>query len=425
MRYARKLAVSACLVSCLMFWMALTPQQIAVNSAVFSGYSDQQLEQAEVFLIATLAGVTINAANILSNAAPFQSYSDRQLQEAQTYLLSQISATGGSATNVVMQPGFNIEITTNVAGGNYTIQTSNTLYEATYYGNILALTNSIVNPAGTVLFAVDPIDTTIWGPLGGLFYVTLTNVVWGSGQVAVGNGALITNLLHANTVTVASGGSVALTKNADGSTNFALTVTGGSGLPGTNTVIAYGGDPATAAQTNWSAEANGGWFETNKSGAVNIASNGVFSATGPSGVNGALTLNDSSGAVELTATNGGVWTKANVEYGINTTTSFTPQINMLLEDQLFVSATNFSIAVANVPTASTRYSTMTISNSGNNASTILVTLTGFCALTNGSTVATSSFYVTNVTAKNQVAELNVRCRANGLTNGIVTHLYDK
>lgn len=322
MRYSRKLAVSACLVSCLLFWLALTPQQIAVNSAVFSGYSDQQLEMGNTYLLALLAGVAINPANILSNAAAFGSFSDRQLQEAQTYLLSQVTVGSAPIQGII-------------AGANMTGSTN-----------------------GTV--------------------VTLTS-----------------------------------------------TASSGSGLPGTNTVIAYGGDPATAAQTNWSAEANGGWYETNKSGAVNIASNGVFSATGPSGVNGSLTLNDSSGAVELTATNGGIWTKANVEYGINTTTSFTPQINMLLEDQLFVSATNFSIAVANVPTASTRYSTMTISNSGNNASTILVTLTGFCAFTNGSTVATSTFYVTNVTAKNQVAELNVRCRANGLTNGIVTHLYDK
>lgn len=52
----------------------------------------------------------------------------------------------------------------------------------------------------------------------------------------------LTNMKAGNTVSVVSGGSVAASLNPNGSTNFALTITGGggSGLPGTNQIIAYG-----------------------------------------------------------------------------------------------------------------------------------------------------------------------------------------
>lgn len=218
MKWVKKFVVSACVLSGLLFWMALTPQQIAVNSAIFSGYSDQQLQQAHVYLIAQLAGVAISSANILSNSAPFQSYSDRQLQEAQTYLLSQISTTGGVASNLWwLISGTNIVATTN---GNSTLITVNA--------------------------------------------TTDTNVV-----------------------------------------NILIAAGAGTGFPGTNVLMAWG----SAQHTNNVSETLGGLIETNITGGAVALSNGTVTATGPSGVNGSLTLNDSAGGLENTFTNGSAWHK--------------------------------------------------------------------------------------------------------------------
>lgn len=87
-----------------------------------------------------------------------------------------------------------------------------------------------------------------------------------------------TNILHGNTVTIPSGGTVALTKNADGSTNFALTIT-------TTNVSA----PLTSIQ--------GPLITTNGNGVLNVTYNaGALSNYSTTNLIGIIQTNNIRGA---------------------------------------------------------------------------------------------------------------------------------
>lgn len=149
---------------------------------------------------------------------------------------------------------------------------------------------------------------------------------------------------------------------------------------------------------------------------------GFIAAGGSPGLSISNTMG-ANGDYVLAQTNG-IVVAGQQQFTTNYAVAWTPVIDMSKVESVIVSSTNFSLSVANIPTSLLAYHSMTISNSGANASTIVVTLVGFCAITNAG-APTSTFYVTNLIAKNQVAELDVRCRATIRTNAIVSHFYDK
>lgn len=84
-----------------------------------------------------------------------------------------------------------------------------------------------------------------------------------------------------------------------------------------------------------------------------------------------------------------------------------------------------TINLTGLSTTNEQFSQLTLSNSAASG-TLLITLGGFCAFTNGAGIPTSTFYITNLSAKRQVCKINVNYDPLGpLTNCIVTHFFDK
>lgn len=122
---------------------------------------------------------------------------------------------------------------------------------------------------------------------------------------------------------------------------------------------------------------------------------------------------------------GATTTNANTAYTTNALTTVgngTATMDMLNTYALFITNANFTLSLANVPVTMDRPSVLIISNSLASGSTIILTASGFSFLTNG--VPTQTAYLTNLTAKSQVAYLSVNCYGPALTNAVLTHFYN-
>ncbi len=144
-----------------------------------------------------------------------------------------------------------------------------------------------------------------------------------------------------------------------------------------------------------------------------------------------VSTNDSRNLVLTSATNNlgtdisavNLWASS-VVYTTNpvTTGNGTVTMDMSKTYALLTTNANITVSLANVPTATDRPSVLIISNSLGSGNTFILTASGFSFLTNG--VPTQTAYLTNLTAKNQVALLSVNAYANILTNAVLTHFYN-
>jgi hypothetical protein len=278
---------------------------------------------------------------------------------------------------------------------------------ASYSGNTLVLENganatlssgNFVAAAGGGRFSSDVVATNGYGSKSNVFFLAPTNLPSvGHVIVATGTGSPVPTKWAPD----ATGGTGS-TNMVDGTNIYTVIVQGNMDIRTNLTVEGAGTFTGTGPNT-FGADT----FVTNKSGisAVTI------------GIDGTLHTTSNSFVWALTVTN-------NTEFQTNDITSFTPVVDMLQHDQIFISATNFSLAVKNIPKDMTRYASVIITNSGANASTIAVTLVGFAGVSGSSPIPGATFYVTNLTAKHQIAELDIKCRGPGLTNAVVTHFYD-
>lgn len=105
-----------------------------------------------------------------------------------------------------------------------------------------------------------------------------------------------------------------------------------------------------------------------------------------------------------------------------TTGNGTVTMDMYHASDLLVTNAAVTVSLKNVPTSTSADCILIISNSLASGSTFLLTSSGFSFLTNG--VPTRNAYLTNLTAKNQVAYLTVHCQGPTLTNAVLTHFYD-
>lgn len=143
---------------------------------------------------------------------------------------------------------------------------------------------------------------------------------------------------------------------------------------------------------------------------VDIGTNGTVAASG--GVTSA-TLNTGSEVI----TN-------NIDVITNqcTTGNGTATVDMTKLEQTLITNTTVAIQLANVPTSTERSTVVTITNSAASGNTWALTFTGFSVMTNGYPCA--GLFVTNLTAKAQVAKLSISCRAGGLTNASLMFVFN-
>lgn len=73
----------------------MTPEEIAAlvaDAACFSCLSEHELMTLQTYLLAVIAGGSLDAATLLESAACFRCMSQEQLLQVQTYLVSQLNA---------------------------------------------------------------------------------------------------------------------------------------------------------------------------------------------------------------------------------------------------------------------------------------------------------------------------------------------
>lgn len=254
--------------------------------------------------------------------------------------------------------------------------------------------------------------------------ITISNAITGLSAVLTNGGATFgSNVVAAN-----------FYGTFNGSIGSALFVTGNqlaltNSFNSTNNTSHYSLTFTNDTTHNWGIFTNGGFFITN------AVTGNWLNLT-----NDSLQISNRATGLSATLTNGGANFQSNVVanqfFGQTTTTNLstdfstntittgngTATMDMSKTYSLLATNANITISLANVPTVTDRPSILILTNTGANASTILITLSGFSCLTNG--VPTQTFWVTNLTAKNQVTYLSVNSYAGRLTNAVATAFYN-
>lgn len=228
------------------------------------------------------------------------------------------------------------------------------------------------------------------GGSGGSYFTNGITLI--SGQF-VGNGAGLTNLSATGTGSsnITDSAYVAIVRNLSVRTNAYFT----------NGLVSYGvGGNYLYGDQYFT---NAIWLTQTAGGYSNAISSILFS-------NGDLTA---SGRVHAN----------NYTFPTNapTTGNGTVTLDMLAAPVFLITNQPVTISLANIPTSTDRPQFMIISNSA--STNVLITLSGFSAITNGG-APTSTFWTTNNDAKRQVTYLNVNSWAGKHTNAIVTHFYN-
>lgn len=297
--------------------------------------------------------------------------------------------------------------------------------------NIMSTSNDVVAVNSTGTDSASMFHIRNLGVQGPFFSFESQNDGWGYGVGA--SGSFI--LRHVAGATDGVNGTNVLWVGTDGVASFTNTVTalGFSGI---------GAGPAFSWTNTLGAGGNNGQISTNGTLLQSNALSGIVflfdgtallvtnktaattgSSIGPTGVTnygGAIV-----GVNGLIGTNATLWAINTTSFATNYATAGAGTITWDVSKASTYIATNAAVTInlTGLPTTNVNFPNLTISNSAASG-TILITCGGFCVFTNGSGVATSTFYATNLDAKHQTTDITLKCRP-GTTNGIVTAFYDK